>query len=178
VSYVWSPSVTITVVESLSITKVELFPDKTTVNVGESVKFRVRAYFNRTTTDYDVGQYITTVIAVNTQGNIVSMWSEYLKSGISYYEYTHTYKFTSPGTYTVWGGAKLGVAAYTKLGYGGVFSEPVVITVLPEYGVKGYPSPGILGDIALFGLGFVAGAYVYKLYVEGKLKIPKIAVVR
>jgi len=173
-SYVWSSPVSISVIEELKIVKVEVIPSKTTAYVGESINFRVRVTFNRTTTSYDVGYYITTVLAVNTQGNIVSMWSEYLSPNISTYEYTHTYKFTSPGTYTVWGGGKLGVSAYSY-GYP-IFSEPIIIQV--GYGYEGYPSPGLLGDVALFTLGFIAGVLTYKSYVEGKLRIPKVVITK
>jgi len=175
VSYVWSPSVTIIVIAQLGISSVELIPDKTTVMVGETVNFKVRVTFNRQTTTADTSYAVTTVLAVNSQSNIVSMWSEYIKAGITTYEYTHSYKFTSAGQYTVWGGAKIvGPTAYTPLGYGYLMSEPVVITVLPYEVPQGFPSPGILGDVALFTLGVITGAFLYKSWREGKLRLPKL----
>jgi plastocyanin len=174
-SYTWSPSVTITVLAQLGISSVELVPNKTTAYVGDTVNFKVRVTFNRQTTTADTSYTVTTVLAINSQTNIVSMWSEYIKAGITTYEYTHSYKFTSAGQYTVWGGAKItGPTAYTPLGYGYLMSNPVVITVLPYEVPQGFPSPSILGDVALFTLGAITGAFLYKSWREGKLRLPKL----
>jgi len=173
-AYVWSPSATIIVIAQLGISSVELIPDKTAVMVGQTVNFKVRVTFNRQTTTADTSYSITTVLAVNTQTNIVDMYSEYIKAGITTYEHTFSYKFTSAGNYTVWGGAKItGPTAYTPLGYGYLMSEPVVITVLP-YEPQGFPAPSVLGDVALFTLGVITGAFLYKSWREGKLRLPKL----
>jgi hypothetical protein len=143
--------------------------------VNETVNFRVRVTFNRQTTTADTSYAVTTVLAVNTQTNIVGMWSENIRAGITTYEYTHSFRFTSPGSYTVWGGAKItGPTAYTPLGYGYLMSNPVVITVLPYKEPQGFPSPSILGDVALFTLGVITGAFLYKSWKEGKLRLPKL----
>jgi plastocyanin len=162
VSYVWSPSVTITVLSGLGISRVELIPDKTTAYVGDTVNFKVRVTFNRQTTTADTSYAITTVLAINSQTNIVSMWSEYIRAGITTYEYTHSYKFTSAGQYTVWGGAKIvSTTAYASSGYGNIVSKPTVITVLPYEAPQGFPTLNILGIIALLPLGAVVGIILY-----------------
>jgi len=182
VSYIYSPEVTITVLAGLSITSVSLTPSKTTAAVNEQIKFAVRADFNRAAQSVDVDQFtgVELVLAVNTQTNIVNRLTVMFGSGATYVEGTLTYAFTSPGTYKVWGGARL----IPKTGYAGygyyLVSEPVDVVVYGE--PEGYPSPGILGDLALFVLGMIAGGALVRKWPEireeVRRRIPRIVIGR
>jgi len=179
-SYTYSPEVTITVLSGLSITGVSLTPSKTTAIVNETIKFTVRADFNRATQSIDIDQFtgVELVLAVNTQTNIVSRLTVMFGTGVTYVDGALTYAFTSPGTYKVWGGARL-IPKTGYVGYGYyLVSEPVEIFVCGESCPEGYPSPGVLGDVALFVLGMIAGGALVKKWPEIRARIPRIRVER
>jgi len=183
VSYQYSPEVTITVVSGLAIANVSLTPSKTTASVNEKINFTVKADFNRAAQPMDVDQFtgVELVLAVNTQTNIVSRLTVMFGTGATYVDGTLTYAFSSPGTYKVWGGARL-IPKTGYVGYGYyLVSEPVDVVVYGE--PEGYPSPGILGDLALFVLGMIAGGALVRKWPEireevRRRRIPRIVIGR
>lgn len=103
-SYIWSSGLTISVGSLPSISQVTISADKTKVNVGEPVHIYV--YF---TLDKAASQdvLVEVVLAEGTKSNIIKRDQTYVLAGDNKGSLGLTVIFNNPGTYTIYGGARV-----------------------------------------------------------------------
>lgn len=103
-SYVWSNSLLINVGSLPTISKVTINADKTNVNVGEPV--HVYVYFTlNTAAPQDV--LVEVVLAEGSKTNIIKKQQTYVLAGDTQGSIGFAITFSQPGTYTIYGGARV-----------------------------------------------------------------------
>jgi len=152
--YVWSSgrTVTITAPSPPTVSSVTITPERTEAVAPADLEFKVTAYLSRRVYDWEKVD-VEIVLAVNSKDNIVARKTVTISPGYSAKSAYLTYRFSKPGTYTVWGGAK--IASVTTYVY-----SPAGVVALAKPAPETLWDPVALGTLMFTGLA--AGIAVYK----------------